>query len=83
MLTRLQILDIIAGHAREVLPGLEDYQFKGSDSLTELGANSVDRAEIAMLAQESLSLSIPRVEMVGPSNIGELADFFLIRLQNT
>jgi len=38
---------------------------------------SVDRAESAMLVQELLDLSVPRVELFGPKNIGELADLFL------
>jgi len=48
--------------------------------LVDLGANSVDRAEIAMLVQESLGLVVPRVELFGPKNIGELADLFLKKL---
>jgi polyketide biosynthesis acyl carrier protein len=76
-MTKAEILDLIATHTREVLPGLEDHQFVAADRLVELGANSVDRAEIAMLVQESLRLSIPRVELFGPKNIGELAELFL------
>lgn len=46
----------------------------------DLGANSVDRAESAMLVQESLDLPVPRVELFEPKNIGELADLFLQKL---
>jgi polyketide biosynthesis acyl carrier protein len=77
---RTQVLDLIAQHAREVVPGLDDHSFAPSDRLVELGANSVDRAEIAMLVQESLGLSVPRVELFGPTNIGELADLFVRKL---
>jgi polyketide biosynthesis acyl carrier protein len=45
-------IELIARHAREVLPELETHQFIPSDRLVGLGANSVDRAEIAMLVQE-------------------------------
>lgn len=76
-----QLLAIIAEHTRQVLPGLDTHDFVGSDRLTDLGANSVDRAEIAMLVQESLSLTIPRVELFGPKNIGELAELFLAKLR--
>jgi polyketide biosynthesis acyl carrier protein len=74
------VLELIARHTREILPGLDQHQFAASDRLVDLGANSVDRAEIAMLVQESLSLSVPRVELFGPKNIGELADLFLTKL---
>jgi polyketide biosynthesis acyl carrier protein len=79
-MTKMELLDLIAGHTREILPGLDAHQFVASDRLVDLGANSVDRAEIAMLVQESLGLSIPRVDLFGPKNIGELADLFLQRL---
>jgi polyketide biosynthesis acyl carrier protein len=79
-MNKMKVLDLIAQHTREVLPGLDSHQFVASDRLTDLGANSVDRAEIAMLVQESLSISIPRVELFGPKNIGELADLFLQKL---
>ncbi|MEO8380297.1 MAG: acyl carrier protein [Acidobacteriota bacterium] len=79
-MTRTDILDLIAQHTREILPGLDTHPFVPSDRLVDLGANSVDRAEIAMLVQESLALSVPRVELFGPKNIGELADLFLQRM---
>lgn len=79
-MNKAKLLDLIAQHAREVLPGLETHQFVVADRLADLGANSVDRAEIAMLVQESLNISIPRIELFGPKNIGELADLFLQKL---
>ncbi len=79
-MTKNEILELIARHTRDILPGLDDHQFIPGDRLVDLGANSVDRAEIAMLVQESLGLSVPRVEMFGPKNIGELADLFIAKL---
>ncbi len=68
-----EIFEIIIGHAREVLPGLESHDFQSSDSLKALGANSIDRADIIMMTLESLSLNIPLMEMAKAENIGELA----------
>jgi polyketide biosynthesis acyl carrier protein len=79
-MTLADILNLIAQHTRDILPGLDEHPFVASDRLTDLGANSVDRAEIAMLVQESLDLSVPRVELFGPRNIGELAELFLRKL---
>ena len=79
-MNKTKLLELIAQHTREVLPDLETHQFIASDRLADLGANSVDRAEIAMQVQESLNISIPRIELFGPKNIGELADLFLQKL---
>jgi polyketide biosynthesis acyl carrier protein len=80
MMTKPGLLTLIGQRTREVLPGLETHEFTASDRLVDLGANSVDRAEIAMLVQESLGLAVSRVELFGPKNIGELADLFLRKL---
>ena len=80
MKSKLEILTLIGRSAREVLPGLENHEFVETDRLTDLGANSMDRAEITMMVQEALALSIPRVELFGPRNIGELANLFLNKL---
>jgi polyketide biosynthesis acyl carrier protein len=80
IMSTAEILNLIATHTREIVPGLDAHQFVASDRLADLGANSVDRAEIAMLVQESLGLSLARVELFGPKNIGELADLFFTKL---
>ena len=79
-MTKADLLDLIGQHTREIIPGLDAHEFVATDRLADLGANSVDRAEIAMLVQESLGLTVSRVELFGPKNIGELADLFLQKL---
>lgn len=69
-----RVFDLIVEHTREVLPELEEHPFAPSDSLRDLGANSIDRAEIIMMTLESLSAHIPLVELVDAKNISELAD---------
>jgi polyketide biosynthesis acyl carrier protein len=79
-MTTTELLDLIGLHTREIVPGLDYHQFVPTDRLVDLGANSIDRAEIAMMVQESLGLCVSRVELFGPKNIGELADLFLKKL---
>ena len=79
---RDQILNLIVAHTREVVPHLQQHRFSAADRLQDLGANSVDRAEIVTLVLESLSLVLPRVDTFGPDNIGELSDLLYERLQH-
>ena len=72
-MTKIEVLDLIAKHTREILPELHQYQFNASDRLVDLGANSVDRSEIIAMTLESLSLNIRLVEVARAQNIGELA----------
>ncbi|MFJ6851018.1 acyl carrier protein [Streptomyces sp. NPDC091271] len=69
-----RVFDLIVEHVREVIPELENHRFEPSDSLRDLGANSIDRAEIIIMTLESLSVRIPLVELADAKNIGELAD---------
>lgn len=78
-----EILAIISRHTCELLPKLRGHVLKASDSLRELGANSVDRSEIVMMTLESLSLTMPLVETVKAQNIGELAALFHAKLRVT
>jgi len=80
MTTKQEIVDIIAGHAKAVLPNLEGRDIQHADSLKELGANSVDRSEIIMMTLETLSTSIPLIEMARAANIGELAGIIHAKL---
>lgn len=76
------IIKLIARHTCEVIPELTGHNFKPGDRLVDLGANSVDRAEIITITMEALSLQIPRVELFGANNIGELADALYEKLQS-
>jgi len=82
-MNRDEILDLIINHSREVVPKLENHQFSPGDILADLGANSVDRSEIIMMTMEALALQVPRVELFGANNIGELADVFYEKLQSS
>ena len=76
------IFKLIACHSCEVIPELEGHEFKPSERLLDLGANSLDRAEIIAMTMETMSLNIPRVELFGARNIGELVEVLYAKLQS-
>lgn len=71
---KAHIFHVITGHARTVLPDLEQHVFQREEALRDLGANSIDRSEIVMMTLESLGLRVSLVELAGAQNIGELTD---------
>ncbi|AOY83399.1 acyl carrier protein [Moorena producens JHB] len=79
-MSKEQVLKLITKYTREVAPELEEVPLEPTDSLKNLGIDSVNRAEIIMMVMEDLSLNIPRVEFAGANNIGELADLFAAKL---
>lgn len=73
-MTIQEIFNVIAQHARDVLPNLNSHDFQFTDALRDLGANSIDRSEIIMMTLESLSLRIPLIELAMAENMGEVAE---------
>lgn len=73
-MNKQDVFQIIVNHVCEILPELEQHEFHPDDQLVNLGANSIDRAEIVAMTMESLQLNVPRVELASASNIGELAE---------
>ena len=73
------ILQLIVQHAREVLPSLEGRKLGPTDSLRELGANSMDRSEIVMMTLEAIDMDIPLADTVKARSIGELAQLLADR----
>lgn len=69
-----EIFRLVVRHTCEIIPELEEHHFQPSDRLADLGANSVDRAEIVAMTLEALDLQIPRTDLFGVKNIGELVD---------
>lgn len=81
VISKDEILTIVLRHVRNLLPDLDSVEIGPHDSLRDLGANSIDRADIIMDVMQTLSLSIPRVELLGPRNLGELVELIHGKLQ--
>jgi len=81
-MNREEVFNVVTDIICEVLPELEGHDFKYDDRLKDLGANSVDRAEIVAMSMESLELEIPLVELSKVKNIGELAEVLYEKLQS-
>lgn len=73
---KTNIFNMIKTKIVEVLPELENQEIQISQSLKDLGANSVDRVEISQNSMEALGLKIPRTEMGGIENLQSLVDLF-------
>lgn len=74
-MTKEDIFNTIVNHTKDVLPELETHEFALTDSLRDLGANSIDRSEIIMMTLESLNnFNAPMVEFAETQTIGELVN---------
>ena len=56
----------------EIFPHLTPQELQGDASLKELGANSIDRAEIIMITLSQLQLKIPMMNFANAKNIRDI-----------
>lgn len=75
-MTREEIFNIVKESIAEILPETDVESLKVEDSLRELGANSIDRADIIIDTMEALGVKIPLVEFGNLANIREIVDLF-------
>lgn len=68
------VLALLIAQLRDVVPDLAEKPIVGTDSMAELGVDSIERSEILMNTLEALALDLPMVHLHGPRNLGELAD---------
>jgi polyketide biosynthesis acyl carrier protein len=72
-MTKAEIFEVVKKNALEILDVAPDTVTIGK-SLTDLGANSVDRMEIVTMTMEDLGLKIPFMSFAGASNIEDLVE---------
>ena len=70
----VRVRDVVVGLVRETLPEVDPDLVTLDRTMSELGATSIDRVEVATLAMETLSLTVPNQELAGVASIGELVD---------
>ena len=68
-MTQAEVFEVVKKNIRDVLFHLEGQEIPLTASLKELGANSIDRADIAVQCVEDLQIKIPMIEFAGVQNI--------------
>jgi polyketide biosynthesis acyl carrier protein len=74
--TKEEIFGIIKRNLLEIIPDLSSDKVDPSQSMKDLGANSVDRADVVIQTKEELGLKFPLHELGAVENIQGLVDFF-------
>jgi polyketide biosynthesis acyl carrier protein len=75
-LDKEKIFAVIRENTLRTLPDARPEDVKIDGSLTDLGANSIDRVEIVMYSLQELGLKIPAPELHGLKNLRAVVDLF-------
>lgn len=73
-MVKQRAFEVVKSNLLKVMIDLKPEQVTIDKSMTDLGANSVDRVEVVMYSMEELGLDIPRAELHGAKNIAGLVD---------
>ena len=73
---REDIFELVRSEIFAVLPSLRSRDIRIEDNLKDLGADSMDRAEIVQQSMRRLQIRIPPVELAAVQNLCGLVDLF-------
>lgn len=65
---------------RDVVPELSTHEFVRTDSMADLGVNSIERSEVLLLTLDAIGLKVSPIAFHGARNIGELSDLLHAKL---
>ncbi|KJY41848.1 hypothetical protein VR41_10700 [Streptomyces sp. NRRL B-1568] len=71
-----QIFAVIRSNLLEVLPELTESQITLDRSMRELGANSIDRMDVVIAAQEDLGIKVPANALTQATDLKSLVAVF-------
>jgi acyl carrier protein len=72
--TKDEVFEVVKDNIRKVMFDLPDGSIDRSKNLKDLGANSLDRSEIAMGSMEALGLNFSLREFANVKNVDGLVD---------
>ena len=72
-----RVFGVVKSNLLKVVMDLKPDDITIDKSMTDLGANSVDRVEVVMYSVEELGLDVPRAELHGAKNIAGLVEILL------
>ncbi|BEM28229.1 polyketide biosynthesis acyl-carrier-protein AcpK [Serratia marcescens] len=76
-----EIFNVIVNNLLETLPHLDAGDITPEHSMKDLGANSIDRADILLSSMEAIDIIFPLHEAASLKNIGELVSFLHAKTQ--
>lgn len=68
------IFHTIVAQIKECVPELIEQNIEIQHSMSDLGINSMERAEVLIATLEAIDLTVPMTALHGPKNLGELAE---------
>lgn len=66
------VFEIVKRNVLDILPDVTEDQVATDVALKDLGANSLDRVDVATMSMEDMGIHMPMMELANVENIGDL-----------
>lgn len=73
---REEILAVIQGHVREIVPDAEGIELKEEMKMSDFGADSLDVVEVVSRTMRDLQIKVPRGDLALADDLAEVIDIF-------
>ncbi|MEU1852672.1 phosphopantetheine-binding protein [Streptomyces sp. NPDC019990] len=75
-MTEEEIFAVLRAQIVDVLPETADIEITLDHSMRDLGANSIDRMDVVIAAQDELGIKVPNAELTRASDLRSLIAVF-------
>lgn len=75
-MTRDEMFQTVKANIREIIEGAKDVEITESQSMRDMGADSLEIVEVVSRSMKQLKIKVPRTELSGATNLKELLDLF-------
>ena len=73
-MSKEEIMGVLMKHLQATVPEIDTSKIKSSQSMTEVGANSLDIVETVSATMRELKVKIPREDLANLNDVGALVD---------
>jgi acyl carrier protein len=75
-MTRSEMLDVLKTNLCEMVESVNEAEVVDPANMVELGADSLEVVEVTVRTMRQLGVRVPRTELSGVTNVGELLTLF-------
>jgi len=75
------VFEVVKKNVLDILPDVAPDQVTLDVSLKDLGANSLDRVDVATMSMEDLGIHMPMMELANVENLRDLVSVLSTKLQ--
>jgi acyl carrier protein len=75
-MTRDEMFAVVKANIQEIIESAKGVEIKETDSMRDLGADSLEIVEVVSRSMKQLKIKVPRTELSGARNLKDLLDLF-------